>query len=75
VVGLSCETSTDPVATDNCNRFLDCLADHPAECPTRHAEHCSVDPGGACDHVLFGGNGGPGLALADSILGTAVCFF
>jgi hypothetical protein len=75
VQGLSCETSPDPVATANCNAFLDCLADNPALCPVRHADGCSADPGGVCDHTRFGGNGGPGIALADSILGTAVCFF
>jgi len=72
---LSCEFSTDPTAVANCNGFLDCLARNPVECPVRHAQFCSVDPGGVCDHVAFGGNGSPGLVLADSILGTAACNF
>jgi hypothetical protein len=75
VAVLSCESSTDPVAASNCSRFLDCLADNPETCPVRHAPGCSEAPGGVCPHTTFGGNGGPGLALADSILGTASCFF
>ncbi len=75
VDGLSCESSTDPVAVSNCNRFLDCLGDNPNTCSVRHAQGCSVDPGGVCPHTAFGGNGGPGLVLADSILGSASCFF
>lgn len=74
-VTLSCEFSTDPVVVGSCNAFLDCLASHPVECPVRHAQFCSVDPGGVCDHVTFGGNGSQGLVLADSILGTASCNF
>jgi hypothetical protein len=72
---LRCEFSQDPVAVDNCNRFLDCLAQHPVECRVRHAQFCSVDPGGACNHTAFGGNGSPGLSLADSVIGTAACYF
>jgi hypothetical protein len=72
---LTCEFSTDPVARDNCNAFLDCLGNNPAACPVRHADGCSNDPGGVCNHIAFGGNGGPGLVLADSILGTASCSF
>lgn len=72
---LSCSNTTDATARSNCDRFLDCLADHPTECPVRHAEFCSADPGGVCNHLSFGGNGGPGLVLADSILGSASCFF
>lgn len=72
---LSCDFGTDPLARDNCNAFLDCLADNTAACPVRHAIGCSDAPGGVCDHTTFGGNGGPGLALADNILGTASCLF
>jgi hypothetical protein len=72
---LSCEHSTDVVTVDNCNRFLDCLAQHPVECSVRHAEFCSVDPGGVCNHSAFGGNSGGGIVLADGIIGTAACFF
>jgi hypothetical protein len=75
VVGLSCSSTTDTTAASNCERFLDCLAANPEECPVRHAELCSVDPGGVCNHNTFGGNGGGGLVLADAILGTASCFF
>jgi hypothetical protein len=75
VIDLSCATTSDPVATEDCDRFLDCLADNPELCPVRHAEGCSSDPDGVCNHVLFGGNAGPGVVLADRILGTAVCFF
>lgn len=72
---LSCEFSTDPGAVANCNNFLACLAQNPVECPVRHAQFCSVDPGGVCNHTAFGGNGSPGLVLADSIIGTASCNF
>jgi hypothetical protein len=72
---MRCEFSTDPGAVSNCNRFLDCLAQHPVECPVRHAPLCSINPGGACNHTEFGGNGGPGLVRADSIIGTAACNF
>ena len=72
---LSCEFSADAAARDNCNAFLDCLANNPAACPIRHAGGCSEDPGGVCNHNRFCGNGGPGLVLADSILGTASCLF
>lgn len=72
---LACDFSTDPLARDQCNAFLDCLADNAAACPVRHASGCSDDPGGVCNHTTFGGNGGPGLALADNILGTASCLF
>jgi hypothetical protein len=71
---LSCEHSQDPIAVENCNRFLDCLAQHPNECAVRNAESCSSAPG-VCSHTLFGGNGGPGLTLADGIIGTAACDF
>jgi hypothetical protein len=64
----------EPVAVSNCNGFLDCLANNPTVCPVRYAAGCS-DEGGVCDHTAFGGNSGPGLTLADSILGTAQCFF
>jgi hypothetical protein len=74
-VTLSCELSADPTAVSNCNRFLDCLAQNPVACPVRHAQFCSVDPGGVCNHNAFGGNSGPGLVLADGILGTATCNF
>jgi hypothetical protein len=72
---LSCEFSTDPVVAGSCNAFLDCLASHPVECSVRHAQFCSADPGGVCNHLSFGGNGSQGLVLADSILGTAACNF
>jgi hypothetical protein len=72
---LACEFAQDPVAVDNCNRFLECLAQHPVECPVRHAQFCSIDPGGVCNHTAFGGNHTPGLTLADGILGTAACSF
>jgi hypothetical protein len=72
---LTCEFSTDPVVAGQCNAFLDCLANNPAACPVRHAEGCSVDPGGVCNHINFGGNSSPALILADSILGTAQCWF
>jgi hypothetical protein len=72
---VTCESTADPVATEDCNRFLDCLADNPTQCPVRAARGCSVDPGGVCNHTAFGGNTGPGLRLADSVLGNAMCAF
>ena len=71
---LNCNTN-GPAAAPTCEAFLQCLADNPVACPTRHAENCSVDPGGVCNHTAFGGNGGPGVGLADAILGSAQCFF
>jgi hypothetical protein len=71
---LSCNAN-GPGAAPNCEAFLDCLADTPDVCPVRYSPGCSDDPGGVCNHTRFGGNTGPGVALADAILGTASCFF
>jgi hypothetical protein len=74
VGAIDCNTN-GPAATPNCEAFLDCLAANPAICPVRHAPGCSEDPGGVCNHIAFGGNGGPGIGLADAILGSAQCEF
>jgi hypothetical protein len=71
---LTCNAN-GPGAAPNCEAFLDCLADNPDVCPIRYSPGCSDDPGGVCNHTNFGGNTGPGVALADAILGTASCFF
>jgi hypothetical protein len=71
---LTCNAN-GPAAAPNCEAFLDCLADNPDVCPVRYAPGCSDDPGGVCNHTFFGGNTGPGVALADAILGTSSCFF
>jgi hypothetical protein len=71
---ISCATN-GIAAQPDCDAFLQCLSDNSEICSVRSAPGCSEDPGGVCDHVRFGGNGGPGLALADAILGTARCTF
>jgi hypothetical protein len=58
-----------------CEAFLDCLADNANSCPVRYEPGCTDDPGGVCNHTNFGGNTGPGVLLADAILGTAACTF
>jgi hypothetical protein len=74
VLGLTCSTNGDAALSD-CEAFLQCLADNPSVCPVRHADGCSDAPEDPCFHESFGGNAGPGVVLADSILGTAQCFF
>jgi hypothetical protein len=71
---LTCN-SNGPAAAPNCDAFLDCLAANPDVCPSRYSPGCSDDPGGVCNNASFGGNAGPGVALADAILGTSSCFF
>ena len=70
---ITCATNGVAAQAD-CDAFLQCLSDNAELCSVRSAPGCS-DPGGVCDHLRFGGNGGPGLALADAILGTARCSF
>jgi len=72
--GITCSTNGE-AAVGNCQAFLQCLADNPGACPVRHADGCSDAPEDPCYHESFGGNFGPGVVLADSILGTAQCFF
>jgi hypothetical protein len=72
---LNCTIPNDANATANCQGFLDCLSNNPGACPVRHQPGCSDDPGGVCNHNVFGGNGGQGLIRADNILGTATCNF
>lgn len=71
---LSC-SSNGPNGAAQCDAFLDCLANNTDVCPVRYAPGCTDDPGGVCNHNAFGGNGGPAVALADAILGTASCTF
>lgn len=71
---LSC-SSNGPNGASQCESFLDCLADNSNACPVRYEPGCTDDPGGVCNHTAFGGNTGPGVALADAILGTAGCTF
>ena len=70
---ITCATNGDAAQPD-CDAFLQCLSDNSEICSVRSAPGCS-NAGGVCDHLGFGGNGSPGLALADSILGTARCSF
>ena len=71
---LSC-SSNGPNGAAQCDAFLDCLADNPDVCSVRYAPGCSDEPGAVCNPSAFGGNSGPGVALADAILGTAACTF
>lgn len=71
---LSC-SSNGPFGAVQCDAFLDCLADNSEVCSVRYAPGCSDVPGGVCNPNAFGGNSGPGVALADAILGTAACTF
>jgi len=70
---VSCETNAGANAAQ-CNAFLQCLADNPGACPTRLTADCS-DAGAVCDAARFGGNGSPGVVVADSIIGTSQCLF
>jgi hypothetical protein len=67
--------SNGPNGQAQCDAFLDCLAANENVCSVRYAPGCSDDPGGVCNHTAFGGNTGPGVALADAIIGTAGCTF
>jgi hypothetical protein len=71
---LDCR-SNGPAGAAQCDAFLDCLGQNPELCSVRYAPGCSDDPGGVCNHTAFGTNIGPGVALADAILGTAGCTF
>jgi hypothetical protein len=71
---LAC-SNNGPTAAPQCEAFLDCLANNPDVCPVRYNPGCSDDPGGVCNHTAFGTNTGPGVGLADAILGTAGCTF
>jgi len=71
---ISC-SSNGANGAAQCDAFLACLADNSDVCSVRYAPGCSDDPGGVCNHTAFGGNSGPGVALADAILGTAACTF
>jgi hypothetical protein len=72
--GLNCN-SNGPTGAADCNAFLDCLAANADVCPVRYAPGCSDEPGSVCDNRNFGSTLGPGVGLADAILGTASCFF
>ncbi|MEO8180305.1 MAG: hypothetical protein ABI895_15825 [Deltaproteobacteria bacterium] len=74
VTAINCN-SNGPGAAPNCEAFLDCLADNPGVCPIRYAPGCSDEPGSVCDNRVFGGTTGPGVGLADAILGSAQCTF
>lgn len=67
--------SNGPNGAAQCEAFLDCLADNADVCSVRYAPGCSDEPGGVCNPAAFGGSSGPGVALADAILGTAACTF
>jgi hypothetical protein len=71
---ISCNNN-GPNGAAECDAFLDCLANNPDQCPVRYQPGCTDDPGGVCNHTAFGGNTGPGVSLADAILGTAACTF
>jgi hypothetical protein len=74
VTNINCN-SNGPDAAPNCEAFLDCLAANPGICPIRYAPGCSDEPGSVCDNRSFGGTTGPGVGLADAILGSANCTF
>jgi hypothetical protein len=71
---IDCNTN-GAAAAPNCEAFLDCLAANSAICPVRYAPGCSEEPGSVCDQSDFGGVGGPGVGLADAIIGSAQCVF
>jgi len=74
VTAINCNTNGAGAAA-NCEAFLDCLAANPALCPILNAPGCSDEPGSVCDNTRFGGTTGPGVGLADAILGSATCDF
>ena len=66
---IDCE-SNGAAAVNDCEAFLQCLADNSAVCSVQSAPGC-ID--NACPHASFGGDGGPGLVLATQILVAAQC--
>lgn len=73
VANINCGTN-GPAGQATCEQFLQCLAENPDDCINRNDTSCTA-PGAVCDPALFGGNGSPGIIVADSILGTAQCAF
>jgi hypothetical protein len=74
VTAINC-SSNGAGAQPNCDAFLDCLASNADICTRRYALGCSDEPGSVCDNTRFGGTTGPGVALADAIIGSAGCEF
>jgi hypothetical protein len=70
--GISC-TSNGQAATNDCNAFLQCLADNLDDCETSTASECSDDEDDVCFYGSFGGEAGPGVTLAEDILEDAGC--
>ena len=73
VNNINCGTN-GPAGQATCEQFLQCLAENAPVCSNRNDVTCTA-PGAVCDPALFGGNGSPGIIMADSILGTAQCAF
>lgn len=73
VSNITCATN-GAAAQPTCEAFLQCLAENTASCIARNDASCTAT-GAVCDPSLFGGNGSPGIILADMILGTAQCNF
>jgi hypothetical protein len=68
-----CSGAADSTGVNNCNAFLQCLANNSTTCTTRNAPGCSSDPGGVCNHNSFGGDAGTGVSRATQVLINAGC--
>jgi hypothetical protein len=68
-----CSGAADQTGVNNCNAFLQCLANNSAICTTRNAPGCTGDPGGVCNHNSFGGDAGTGVSRATQVLINASC--
>ncbi len=66
---IDCESNGDEAIND-CEAFLQCLADNSDVCSVQSAPGCADT---ACPKASFGGAAGPGIVLATQILGAAQC--
>jgi hypothetical protein len=60
-------------AANDCNAFLQCLADNLDDCETSTASECSDDEDDICFYGSFGGENGAGVTLAEAVLVDAGC--
>jgi hypothetical protein len=70
---VDCSGAADSTGVNNCNNFLQCLANNSATCSTRNAPGCTNDPGGVCNHNTYGGDAGTGVSRANQVLVNAGC--
>jgi hypothetical protein len=68
---IDCESNGEGAIND-CEAFLQCLADNPDVCSVQSAPGCAA-AGNVCSRESFGGATGPGVLLATAILVAAQC--